>query len=111
MNEHETYSEEDDLLLFDPIETWKQTILHKGEYTIRPMLEPVFKAGECVFKARPVKDIQEYCKKEQNTVWEESKRLLNPHIIHVDLSRPLYDMKQELLNKYGEAQLKYSRNN
>lgn len=109
--EHETYSEEDDLLLFDPIETWKQTILHKGEYTIRPMLEPVFKAGECVFKARPVKDIQEYCKKEQNTVWEESKRLLNPHIIHVDLSRPLYDMKQELLNKYGEAQLKYSRNN
>lgn len=107
--DYETYSERDDLLLFDPIETWKQTIMHSGEYTIRPMLELIFKSGQCLFNPRPIREIQEYCKKEQDTLWEESKRLLNPHTIHVDLSRPLYEMKQDLLNKYGKDQLNYRR--
>ena len=47
-----------------------------------------------------VMDIQKYCKEELNTLWDETKRLVNPHEVHVDLSKPLWDMKHELLDKY-----------
>ena len=48
-------------------------------------------------------DIQAYCKKELNTLWDESRRFENPQEIHVDLSDKLYDVKKELLNNYHRS--------
>ena len=97
----EVYSENEPLLLFDPVETWKKTLLHPGEYTLREIMVPVFKNGECVYESPEVMDIQKYCKEEMATLWDESKRLVNPHQVYVDLSKKLYDVKQELLNNYS----------
>lgn len=97
----EKYDETEPLLLFDPIETWKKTLLEPGEYTMREIMVQVFKNGECVYTTPEVMDIQAYCKKELATVWDETKRLINPQEVHVDLSKPLYDIKHELLNNYG----------
>ena len=44
----EVIDPEEDLLLFDPIETWKKTKLKGGTYNVREMLVPVFINGECV---------------------------------------------------------------
>ena len=44
-------------------------------------------------------DDKEYCQKELNTLWDETRRLVNPHKIYVDLSDKLYKIKTELLNK------------
>ena len=97
----EVFDQTEPLLLFDPIETWKKTLLQPGEYTLREILVPVFKNGECVYQTPEVMDIRDYCKHEMNTLWDESKRLVNPQIVHVDLSRKLYDLKQELLNSHS----------
>ena len=97
----EKYDETEPLLLFDPIETWKKTLLEPGEYTMREIMVQVFKNGECVYTTPPVMDIQKYCKHELATLWDESKRLINPQEVHVDLSKKLYDCKQELLNTYS----------
>lgn len=97
----EVYDENDPLLLFDPIETWKKTLLNPGEYTLREIMVPVFKNGVCVYESPAVMDIRDYCLHEQATLWDESKRLINPQEVHVDLSKKLYDVKQELLNSYG----------
>ena len=72
---------------------------------MKPLLVHVFENGKCIYKDRPtVMELQKICKKELDTLWDESKRLVNPNTIHVDLSRRLYDLKQELLDKYrGEA--------
>ena len=32
------------------------------------------------------------------TLWDESKRLINPQEVYVDLSRKLYDLKNQLLD-------------
>ena len=48
-------------------------------------------------------DIREYCLKEQDTLWEETKRFVNPHEVYVDLSKKLYNMKLELLDRMGES--------
>lgn len=98
----EKYDESEPLLLFDPVETWKKTLLEPGEYTIREIMVPVFKEGKCVYTTPEVMDIQAYCKKELSTLWDESKRLINPQEVHVDLSRPLFDIKHKLLNNYGK---------
>ena len=98
----EKYDESEPLLLFDPIETWKKTLLEPGEYTMREIMVPVFKDGKCVYTTPEVMDIQAYCKKELSTLWDESKRLINPQEVHVDLSRPLFDIKHKLLNNYGK---------
>ena len=96
----ETFNEDEPLLLFAPIATWKMTLLAPGTYTMRELPVQVFKDGECVYHSPKVMDIQKYCKEELNTLWDETKRLVNPHEVHVDLSKPLWDMKHALLDKY-----------
>ena len=96
----ETVDENDKLLLLDPIETWKKTLLQPGEFTVREMMVPVFKGGVCVYQSPTVKEIKAYCQQELNTLWEESRRLVNPHEVHVDLSAKLWDIKTELLDTF-----------
>ena len=98
----ETFSEDEDITIFDPIETWKKTTLSAGTYTIRELPVPVFKSGICVYQSPSVAEICDYCKKEQETLWEESRRLVNPHKVYVDLSDKLFDMKKELLSQYSK---------
>ena len=96
----EEIDETQDYVLFDPIETWKKTKLKGGTYHVREMMVKIFSHGECVYKSPSVKELRETFKKELDTLYEESKRLQNPHKIHVDLSQKLWDTKQELLAKY-----------
>lgn len=95
----EEYNTNEDLLLFDPIETWKKTRLPGGTYTMREILVPVFINGECVYNSPSVMEIAAYCKQEKDTLWDETKRLFYPHRIHVDLSQKLYDVKKSLLDQ------------
>ena len=48
-------------------------------------------------------DIREYCKREQETLWDETRRLTNPHQVYVDLSDKLYQMKNKVFNELSEA--------
>ncbi len=101
----ETFSSKDPLLLFDPIATWKKTYLAPDTYTLRELLVPIFLAGECVYTSPSVMEIRDYCLKEQDTLWDEAKRLINPHIVYIDLSIKLYRMKTELLDNLAENTL------
>lgn len=100
----ETYDTDKDLLLFDPIETWKKTKLPGGSYTMREILVPVFHNGECVYQSPSVKEIAEYCRQEKDTLWDETKRLFYPHEVHVDLSQSLYDVKKALLDEMTDSE-------
>ena len=60
----EKFDTNNSLLLFDPQETWKKTLLAPGSYTMRELLVPVFLNGECVYESPKVMDIQKYCKEE-----------------------------------------------
>ncbi|MBQ7775936.1 MAG: nicotinate phosphoribosyltransferase [Lachnospiraceae bacterium] len=99
----EVYDEANDLSLFDPVEPWKKTKLKGGTYTLRPLLEKIFDRGECCYTSPKVMEIRDYCLKEQDTLWEESKRFVNPHKVYVDLSKKLYDTKIQLLDQMGDA--------
>lgn len=100
----ETFDTEKDLRIFDPIETWKKTKYKAGTYEMRELLVEVFRDGECVYESPSVMEMREYCKQEQETVWEESRRLVNPHKVYVDLSDKLYKMKSDLLEELSELE-------
>ncbi len=102
--EDEVFTEDQSLLLFDPYEPWKKTRLNPGEYSLRELMVPLFKNGECCYTSAKTMEIRDYCLQEQETLWDESKRLVNPHEVHVDLSRKLYDTKIALLDKLGDEQ-------
>ena len=95
----DVFDESKDLVIFDPLETWKKTCLKGGSYTMKELMIQVFDQGKCVYESPSVMDIREHCIEEQNTLWDETKRLVNPHEVYVDLSDRLYQMKTELLNK------------
>lgn len=97
----ETFDESKDLLLFDPNATWKKTKLAGGTYEMKEILLPVFKNGQCVYDTPDVMDIQKYCREQLDTLWEETRRLVNPQEVYVDLSDKLYQIKKELLDNYN----------
>lgn len=97
----EKFDTEKDLQIFDPLEPWKNTILKAGTYSMRELLIKVFDKGTCIYHSPKVMDIQKYCQEEKETLWNETKRLVNPHQVYVDLSDKLYDMKRKILNEMG----------
>ena len=101
--EDEKIDEGKDLLIFDPLETWKKTNLKAGTYAVRELMVPVFEKGICVYESPDVEKIKEYCTKELDTLWDETRRLVNPHKVYVDLSDRLYAMKKKLLDERGKG--------
>ena len=99
----ETFDEACDMNLFDPNEPWKKTRIAGGTYTLRELLVPVFENGKCVYDSPKVMDIQAACTKEKDTIWDETKRFVNPSRIYVDLSDKLYRLKHDLLNDMSES--------
>ena len=95
----ETFDTSADLMIFDPNAPWKKTLLAGGTYRMKEMLIPVIKNGKAVYHSPKVMDIREFCNQEKETLWDETKRFVNPHAIHVDLSQKLYDMKTSLLEE------------
>ena len=99
----EKFDENEPMMLFDPSEPWKKTKLPAGSYRLRELMVPVFKNGECCYASPKVMDIREYCQQEQNTLWDETRRLINPHKVYVDLSGKLYDIKIQLLDQMSQT--------
>lgn len=93
----ETYDTSMDLKIFDPISTWKKSVIPGGTYHMRELLVPIFQSGQCVYDSPDTMTIKHFCEQELDTLWDENRRLVNPQTVYVDLSRPLFDLKHSLL--------------
>lgn len=100
----EKFDTNQSLRIFDPVETWKKTKYKAGTYEMRELLVQVFDEGECVYTSPSVMEMREYCRREQETLWPESRRLVNPHEVYVDLSDKLYEMKTKLLEEMSNLE-------
>jgi len=67
---------------------------------MKELLVHVFDKGKCIYHSPSVMELQEICRQELDTLWPESKRLSNPHRVHVDLSQKLWDTKTRLLDEF-----------
>ena len=83
------------LELFDPEATWKRKTV--SDFTARPLLVPVFKNGELVYKLPTIQESRAHCQREVDSLWDEVKRFEFPHNYYVDLSQKLWDVRAQLL--------------
>ena len=93
--EHETIDTEKPLKLFHPEQTYKSITVR--DFTVRELLVPLFIDGKQVYELPDIKAIKKYAKEEMDSFWEESKRLMNPHVYKVDISDELYDLRKRLI--------------
>ncbi|MGL4106389.1 nicotinate phosphoribosyltransferase [Clostridium sp. LP20] len=92
---NEVIDGEDTYTIFDPVYPWKKKKLK--DFYVKELQEEIFIEGKLVYKSPTVKEIQRYCKKELDTLWEELKRFENPHNYYVDLSKDLWELKNNLI--------------
>lgn len=85
--------------IFDPDYTWKRKVLES--FTATELLVPIFKNGKQVYELPSLDEIRKHCREEIEGMWEEVRRFNNPHNYYVDLSEKLWQIKHELLARYG----------
>ena len=84
------------LTIFDPEYTWQTQTFE--QYTLKQLLIPIFKNGQCVYTLPSVEEIRQHCQNELETLWPEMRRFEFPHQYYVDLSQKLWDIKMTLIN-------------
>ncbi|MCL2415548.1 MAG: nicotinate phosphoribosyltransferase [Defluviitaleaceae bacterium] len=85
------------LTIFDPKAIWKKMTLMPGRYFVKELLMPIYQNGKRVYTSPSVMQIRQHSINDQNTLWEEHRRLHCPHILPVDLSQDLYNLKQKMI--------------
>lgn len=93
----EIIDEEQPYTLFDPNHTWKRKTVEN--FRAVKLRTQIFKNGECLYQPRALTTIRAHCLAQVETLWDEVKRFENPHSYYVDLSQPLWDEKQRLLQE------------
>src|SRR5690606_38796594 len=78
--------------IFDPIHTWKRKTV--TDFVAKKLLVKIFDKGKCIYESPDVHTIRQFCQEQVNTLWPEVLRFENPHNYYVDLSKPLWDIKQ-----------------
>lgn len=91
----EEIDERKPLTIYHPEQSYKSKTL--TNFNVRELLVPLFINGKQVYELPTLDEICKYEKQELGTFWEETQRLLNPHLYKVDMSDGLYDLKQRLI--------------
>ena len=58
--------------------------------------------SKLIYKKPTLEEIRERAKNELDSLWDEVKRLENPHEYIVDLSQKLWEVKDTLLKEHRE---------
>lgn len=83
--------------IFHPLYTWKRKTI--TNFYAKKLLVKIFDQGEPVYESPNIHDIQKYCQEQVDSLWREVKRFEKPHRYFVDLSLPLWEIKDRLLKE------------
>ena len=83
--------------IFDPDHIWKRKVI--SNFTATELRVRLFDAGRCVYQSPDVRQIAAFCRQQTAMLWDEVLRFENPHHYYVDLSQPLWDLKDRLLKQ------------
>ncbi len=83
-------------MIFDPEHTWKKKTLENFQ-AVR-LRKKIFENGKLIYNCPTIKEIRQRYVNQLETLWDEIRRFENPHTYYVDLSLPLWETKNKLLN-------------
>ncbi|WP_031546596.1 nicotinate phosphoribosyltransferase [Salinicoccus luteus] len=99
----EEIKEDEPLLMFHPIHTMKRKLIRS--YRAVELMKDIFIDGECVYEPENIDTIKRRHEERLGLLWEEYKRFLNPEEYPVDLSRELWQIKQDLIEESSNKTL------
>lgn len=99
----EVLNTDEPLLMFHPVHTIKRKLIHSYEKV--ELLKDIFTEGKLVYKSNTVEEIKERLDSNLAILWEEYKRFLNPEEYPVDLSKKLWQIKQDLIEDASNKKL------
>lgn len=94
----ENLDAQDEIEIFHPIYTWKRKSF--TDFTAKSLMVKVFERGKLVYELPTLEMIRERVQEELESLWDEVKRLENPHEYIVDLSLELWKIKDALLKEH-----------
>ncbi len=97
--DHETIDDSQNMVIRDSNAKWRKMELAAGTFYVKELLVPIFIDGKQVYESPKTMEIQEFCNKEKKSLWDEHLRLNNPHIVPVDLSEKLSQLKNRLIDE------------
>jgi len=93
--------ESNTLYLHHPTEEGVSREIEKGHISkIEPLLSDVLQEGKVVCDLPSIEEIRQRRKADVERLDSGVRRLINPHIYHVSLSGPLWDLKKELIRRH-----------
>ena len=95
----ETIDDSQPYELFDPEYPWKRKTV--TGFRAEKRLQTWMEAGARSTAMPSLTDVRAYCQREQQTLWDEIRRLENPHGYYVDLSPALWQLKQDLIREHA----------
>ena len=95
----ETIDDSQPYELFDPEYPWKRKTV--SGFRAEKRLQTWMEAGARSIVMPSLEDVRAHCQHEQQTLWDEIRRLENPHGYYVDLSQALWQLKQDLIREHA----------
>lgn len=87
--------ERDNLIIVDPTDYLKRTTIQNFELV--ELQKPIFVNGELVYNDPEILEKQKYCNEQMGTLWEEIKRIENPHGYYVDGTEEYVAFKNQMI--------------
>lgn len=91
----ETINDNQPYEIFDPNAIWKRKIIEN--FKAEKLQEPIYEQGRLVYKLPDLESIRARCKKDLESLWEESLRFKSPNKYFVDLSEELWQVRENLI--------------
>jgi nicotinate phosphoribosyltransferase len=85
------------ITLHHPFDETRQRTIDTADIEIEPLLKDVLKEGRAVGDLPTIEDMRAVRRADVERLDAGVRRLVNPHIYHVSLTRRLWDLKQELI--------------
>jgi nicotinate phosphoribosyltransferase len=94
----DTYS---NIELFHPTDSSKHRVLKNSEISKREELHiQVMKQGEIIHDSPPISEMRRLRDQDLGFLDSGVKRMVNPHIYHVSLTKELWDLKNKLISQF-----------
>ena len=89
---------EDGYQIFDQWNPWRRKRIRN--YYVKELRERIYEKGNLVYQQPTLEEIRERCKEQISALWDETKRFENPQPYIVDLSRDLWELKQDIIEDH-----------
>lgn len=93
----------EEIFLHHPVESEIYRTMKRANISrVEQLLVDVVKEGNVVCELPPLESLRRVRQRDVDALDSGVKRLINPHVYHVSISRPLWELKEKMIREYKQ---------